>query len=106
MDIADHRPERLDAGTSRAALRWATFRIEIALMLERLGRTVISSINDIVTTEQGGKYATVCATLTGQGQTKTNQPILASVSAFRNRSISSMKPTEGTRSTSAVIAAI
>ena len=37
---------------------------------------------------------------------RDHQPILASISALRSRSISSMKPTEGTSSTSAVIAAI
>jgi hypothetical protein len=82
------------------------FRTEIALMLERLGHTVISSINDIVTTKQGRKCLTTCATPSDQTPTRTDQPTLASISALRNRSITSMKPTDGTSSTSTVIAAI
>ena len=38
------------------------FRTEIMLMLERLGHTVVSSVSDIVTTKQGRKYVTACAT--------------------------------------------
>jgi hypothetical protein len=37
------------------------FRTEIALMLERLGHTVISSVSDIVMTKEGRKYVTACA---------------------------------------------
>jgi Transposase DDE domain group 1/Restriction endonuclease len=47
------------------------FRTEIALMLERLGHTVISSVGDIVTTKEGRKYVTACATPTEQTATKT-----------------------------------
>ena len=35
-----------------------SFRTEIALMLERLGHTIISSVSDIVTTKEGRKYVT------------------------------------------------
>jgi Restriction endonuclease len=37
------------------------FRAEIAAMLERLGHTLISAVNDIVTTKDGRKYITACA---------------------------------------------
>jgi hypothetical protein len=47
------------------------FRTEIALMLERLGHTVISSVSDIVTTKDSRKYVTACATSTDQTPTKT-----------------------------------
>jgi hypothetical protein len=46
------------------------FRTEIALMLERLGHALVSSVNDIVTTKQGRKYVTACATPTEQPPTK------------------------------------
>jgi Restriction endonuclease len=46
------------------------FRTEIALMLERLGHTVASTVTDIVTTKQGRKYITACATPTEQTPTK------------------------------------
>jgi hypothetical protein len=46
------------------------FRTEIALMLERLGHTVVSSVTDIVTTKQGRKYLTACAAPTEQASTK------------------------------------
>jgi hypothetical protein len=46
------------------------FRTEIALMLERLGHIVISSVSDIVTTKDGRKYVTACATPTDQTPTK------------------------------------
>jgi hypothetical protein len=39
-------------------------------MLERLGHTVISSVGDIVTTKDGCKYITSCATPTDQTPTK------------------------------------
>jgi len=42
------------------------FRTEIALMLERFGHIVISRINDIVTTKQGRKDVTACATPTAR----------------------------------------
>jgi hypothetical protein len=45
------------------------FRTEIALMLERLGHTVISSVTDIVTIKEGRKYITACATPTGGHRT-------------------------------------
>jgi Restriction endonuclease len=48
-----------------------TFRSEIALMLERLGHTVISSVSDIVTIKDGRKYITACATPTDPAPTKT-----------------------------------
>ncbi len=47
------------------------FRTEIALMLERLGHTVVSNVSDIVTTKDGRKYVTACATPTDQAPTKT-----------------------------------
>jgi hypothetical protein len=47
------------------------FRTEIALMLERLGHTVISTVSDIVTTKDGRKYVTACAMPTDQTPTKT-----------------------------------
>jgi hypothetical protein len=47
------------------------FRTEIALMLERLGHTVVSNVADIVTTKDGRKYLTACATPTNQTPTKT-----------------------------------
>jgi hypothetical protein len=50
------------------------FRTEIALMLERLGHTVVSSVSDIVTTKNGRKYVTACATPTDQAPTKTPRP--------------------------------
>jgi hypothetical protein len=46
------------------------FRTEIVLILERLGHTVVSSVTDIVTTKQGRKYVTACATPTEQTPTK------------------------------------
>lgn len=46
------------------------FRNEIAQMLERLGHVLIS-IGDLVTTKDGRKYITVCATPTDQTPTKT-----------------------------------
>jgi Restriction endonuclease len=46
------------------------FRTEIALMLERLGHTVVSSVSDIVTTKDGRKYVTACATPTEQTPSK------------------------------------
>jgi Restriction endonuclease len=46
------------------------FRTEIALMLERLGHTVISSVTDIVTIKDGRKYITACAMPTEQTPTK------------------------------------
>jgi hypothetical protein len=42
-----------------------------AQMLDRLGHTVISSVSDIVTTKEGRKYITACATPTDQALTKT-----------------------------------
>src|SRR6516165_11813463 len=47
------------------------FRTEITLMLERLGHTVVSSVTDIVTTKDGRKYVTSCATPIDQAPTKT-----------------------------------
>ena len=47
------------------------FRTEIALMLERLGHALISSVSDIVTLKDGRKYITACATPTEQTPTKT-----------------------------------
>jgi hypothetical protein len=47
------------------------FRNEIALMLERLGHTVISSVSDVVTIKDGRKYITACATPTDPAPTKT-----------------------------------
>jgi len=64
----------------------------------------IRTINDIMTTKQRRNYVTACVTPTDQMPTRPDQPALASISALRNRSISSIKPTEGTSSTSAVIA--
>jgi hypothetical protein len=46
------------------------FRTEIALMLERLGHSVVSSVSDIVTTKEGRKYVTACATPTEQTPSK------------------------------------
>src|SRR5271155_5739874 len=46
------------------------FRTEIALMLERLGHTLISAVTDIVTTKDGRKYITACATPTEPEPTK------------------------------------
>ena len=47
------------------------FRTEIALMLERLGHALISSVADLVTTKEGRKYITACATPTDQAPIKT-----------------------------------
>jgi hypothetical protein len=47
------------------------FRNEIALMLEHRGHTVVSGVTDIVTTKEGRKYVTVCATPTDQTPSKT-----------------------------------
>ena len=46
------------------------FRTEIALMLERLGHTVISSVSDLVTTKDGRKYVIACARPVDQPATK------------------------------------
>src|ERR1700761_7244429 len=58
------RPEAFRSMTADA------FRTEIALMLERLGHSVVSSVSDIVTTKQGRKYITACATPTDHTPTK------------------------------------
>ena len=59
---------RLEAFRSMTA---DAFRTEIALMLERLGHAVVSTVSDIVTTKDGRKYVTACATPTEQTPTKT-----------------------------------
>jgi hypothetical protein len=46
------------------------FRTEIALMLERLGHSVVSTGGDIVTVKEGRKYVTACAKPTEQTPTK------------------------------------
>jgi hypothetical protein len=47
------------------------FRTEVAQMLERLGHTLISSVWGLVTTKDGRKYITACATPTDRTPTKT-----------------------------------
>jgi len=46
------------------------FRNEVAQMLERLGHTLITGARDIVTTKEGRKYITACATPTDPAPTK------------------------------------
>ena len=46
------------------------FRTEIALMLERLGHSVVSSVSDLVTTKEGPKYVIACARPVDQPATK------------------------------------
>jgi hypothetical protein len=79
-----------------------TFRTEIALMLKPFSHTVISGINGMRRPSRGAHTSPPAPTR----PSKTDQPTLASISALRNRSITSIKPTEGSSSTSAVIAAI
>jgi hypothetical protein len=67
--LADAVTPRLEALRS---LMPAAFRAEIALMLERLGHTVItdSTAPDLVTTKEGRKYVTVCANPADPAPTK------------------------------------
>jgi hypothetical protein len=51
------------------------FRDEVAQMLERLGHTLITGAGDIITTKEGRKYITACATPT--------DPALAKAGALR-----------------------
>jgi hypothetical protein len=46
------------------------FRNEVAQMLERLGHTLITGAGDIITTKEGRKYITACATPTDPAPTK------------------------------------
>ena len=68
-----------DAVTPRLeALRSMTpnaFRSEIALMLERLGHTIITdpTAPDLVTTKAGCKYITACAHLANRAPTQTRE---------------------------------
>ena len=68
-----------DAVTLRLeALRSMTltaFRSEIALMMERLGHTIITdpSAPDLVTTKAGRKYITACAVLANRAPTQTRE---------------------------------
>jgi hypothetical protein len=66
--LSDTVTPRIEALRS---LTLSAFRTEIALMLERLGHTIITPAPDLVTTKAVRKYVSICANPLDAAPTKT-----------------------------------